>query len=211
MITVSTKNLIDVPAPLDLENLTPEQTQQIANINAQTVGERGLLIQSMANGGILRGETHAGPNGGIPISANGKRAIVEHGEAFDTDEFGGVAIINKRSSAAKAPDLAKVRGISFPGKRQYLSDINSYRNYGVSFAAEGAVLQPEVASVLSGRSGGTSVLSGSLTISEDSIGAIASQTAYAVRQGSEAGISAGLNQANKRAQRESRLSRRTGI
>ena len=191
--------------------LTATTSQQIANINAQTIGEKGLLIQSMANGGILRGETHAGPNGGIPISANGKRAIVEHGEAFDTDEFGGVAIINKRSSAAKAPELAKVRGISFPGKRQYLSDINSYRNYGVSFAAEGAVLQPEVASVLSGRSGGTSVLSGSLTISEDSIGAIASQTAYAVRQGSEAGISAGLNQANKRAQRESRLSRRTGI
>lgn len=190
--------------------LTATTGQQISNINAQSIGERGLIVE-LARGGILHGATHQDPGGGIPLTLNGRPVLAEHGEAFDTDEFGAVAVINKRSTTRYRRQLERVRGRIFPGKRKYLSDINSARNYGIAFAAEGAILQPEVASVISGTSGGTTVGVGSLRIEDDSINQIAARTAAAVRVGAREGVSAGMTDENKRQEREARLSQRTGI
>lgn len=190
--------------------LTTTTAQQIANIDAQQAGQ-GMIVE-MAKGGILHGATHLDPSGGIPISVNGQRILAENGEFFEA--FGNSAVvINKRSTAKFRNVLQQQQGRIYPGKREFLSAINSHKNYGVKFAQSGAILQPEVASVISGRTGNTPT--GPVQLDSQTLknlelvverGAIKG-TAY----GSQIGVTAGMGDATKRAEREARLRKRTGV
>ena len=61
------------------------------------------------------------------------------GEYKTNDEFGNTIIVNKRSSRLFKNALKSIGGKTFAGKRQALSDINSYKGLGVRFAAGGAI------------------------------------------------------------------------
>lgn len=125
---------------------------QISAISGQEFAERGLLIDGDNSKGdhIAKGPSHA--QGGIDGIFNGRRVNYEGGEAVYKDEFGGTAIINKKSTRQFAPELNSIRNKSFSGKRAYLSAINSHNNNGVRFtkpnrfnrivAAEGALIGP---------------------------------------------------------------------
>ena len=185
--------------------LTATLGQQLSSIDQQQAA-RGIIID-----GVARGAAHSDPDGGIPIVANGQRVMIESGEAVDTDEFGGVAVINRRSTAAYSDLLSSIRGVSFPGKRDYLSALNSSRNYGTAFMATGGLIKPpDAVSVadIAARPGGSA---STVNLSADSIRAIAGEVAVATAAGSKAGVESGLNQATRRAEREARLSKRTGV
>ena len=184
--------------------LTATLGQQLSSIDQQQAA-RGIIID-----GVARGDSHSAPSGGIPIIAHGKRVMIEGGEAVQQDEFGAIAIINKRSTAAYSDLLASIRGVNFEGKRALLSGINSANNYGTAFAATGALIQPDAVSVADvvARPGGSS---STVNLSGGSIRAIASEVATATMMGSKAGVEDGLNQATRRAEREARLSQRTGV
>lgn len=109
--------------------------------------------------------------------------------------------------------MRAIRGKRFPGKRKLLSAINSYRGYGVKYA-EGGLIRPAVES-LSTSSGfaasGSQNVTGEISLSEDSVNAIAARTAEGVRLGAEAGVSSGISRANRDQIRRDRLSQRTAV
>jgi hypothetical protein len=198
---------------------------QIANIQSQQIAERGVLVKqydvpvdgnmyerTMSGGGVVGhwavGQTHLGLNRGIDVMLNGLPVKVEHGEFMDVDEYGGRAVINKRSAAINHRDLMAAAGLTFPGKRKWLSTINSQRNYGVSFAAEGTLIKPDVEAVqrMGTRSGGGVI---SVGIDDESVALIASATAAAVRVGAYSGVQNGLSDVNRRLERENILNERT--
>ena len=133
---------------------------QIANIQRQTVAARGLLVEDddpamtqprrrartrqdrrthrrrelAARGSIIRGwvrgQTHAGPGGGVPLTIHGQRVLVEAGEKIDHDEHGATVIVNKRSAEVNREVLDAIDGKTFEGKRTLLHQINTQRGYG---------------------------------------------------------------------------------
>lgn len=210
--------------------LTATTAAQVAAINSQEAA-KGLLIK-LAKGNILtnkvripagskgqivggrfRGATHQDRSQGIAISVAGLPVLVEHGEAIDTDESGAAAIINKRSAALFSKQLAAVQGVSFPGKRRYLSDINSYRSWGIPFAQQGGILQPDILTLAATTSTQAALNGGRVTaeITDESANKIANRTANAVKQATQQGLATGLSDANRRLEREQRLQERTGI
>jgi len=178
--------------------------QQLSAIDQQQAA-KGIIID-----GVARGAAHSDAGGGIPISANGQSVMIENGEATQFDEFGALAIINKRSTAENYGVLNSIKDISFAGKRELLSEINSQKGYGIPFARTGALLQPDAVSVadVAANPGGSS---SSVALSGASIKAIANQIAIATMEGAKAGVKDGLNQATQRAEREAKLSTRTGV
>lgn len=205
--------------------LTATTANQIANINAQTAAE-GLMIaeepsqeelaEVLSSGRIINntlvGATHNDRSGGIRMRIKGIPIVAEHGERIDTDERGGVAIVNKRSSARFKKQLDAVQGKRFPGKRAYLSMINNHRSWGVPYAAQGALIEPSAAAI-SAASRTNPYLQGKIQarVTEESAMDIAAMTASAVQQATREGIAIGLGDANRRIEREQRLQRRTKI
>lgn len=113
----------------------------MAALTAVTVGLQVAAIAGTkyegARGGLLRGASHR--DGGIKYQMGGDIVELE----------GGEAVINKQSIASN--DILTVTGTP----RQIASDINSYRGYGVSFAAGGytPVSTPRSAGVRIDRTG----------------------------------------------------------
>lgn len=204
--------------------LTATTAKQIAAINRQTA-ERGILMEdrriplnlSAAFGGrivdgIARGATHGDRSGGIAIAANGLPVLVENGEAIDRDEYGATLVINKRSSARFGPTLKALRGITFSGKRGILSAINQAGG-GIPLAQTGAILQPAVQSVAAATTTAGAIVQTNFeaTIAEASIRRLAAATGEEVATGARQGVEQGLQDANRRAEREARLAVRTGL
>ena len=181
---------------------------QVANIQSQQAA-RGLLVRA-ANGrivdGRIQGETHLGPSGGVALSLNGLPVLAEHGEAVDVDEFGGMAVINKRSTAAFSRTLHNIRGKVFPGKRTILSNINTAMG-GIPFAATGAMVGPSSASVTKTYTA-TQVVT---RLSKDDIQAMAIVVGQYVQQGSKSGVADGVERGTVATFRERRLQSRTGV
>ena len=202
--------------------LTAVTAAQISSIQSQQA-KRGFL-QELGKGDVLptpsvkgipitkgrfRGASHADPAGGIPIAVGGQLLMVEHGEFMDTDESGGVAIINRRSSEVFDKQLQSTRGVSFPGKRKYLSAINSYRHHGIKFAQEGAIIAPGAAAIAGATS--QAPVTAVAKLDQESVDQIASATAVAVKEGAEVGVVLGMGEANREAERQDRLNSRTGL
>lgn len=188
--------------------LSTTALKQISNINKQTAS-RGTLIRQLADGdiinGVARGATHGNGRGGIPISINGQRLLIEHGEFLDNDEFGSTAVVNKRSSSAFNEQLQSTRGLTFPGKRKYLSDINNYRNWGIKYAQAGAISEPSLSSISRAvtTTSSSSGLSASAVVTAESAKMIAESTAIAVEKV--------LTDIDRQRERRGRLAERTGI
>lgn len=175
---------------------------QLANLSAQRAA-RGARITR----GRIIGASHDDPSGGEMITPG---LIAEHGERIDTDEFGVGYVINKRSSAVFGRQLDGMYGRRFVGKRQALSDINSYRQYGISFAAAGGeAFRPSVETLLGVEQ--TAVSPRTITIGEDSIQALAQETGFAVEVGSERGTSKGIEKATKQAEANQKVKSKTGL
>jgi len=206
--------------------LTATTANQIANINAQTA-EEGILVaeqpdqveltRAIASGRIINntlvGATHGDPSGGIRMRIRGIPIIAEHGERIATDEHGGVAIVNKRSSAKFKKQLDAIQNVSFEGKRSYLSMINNHRNWGIPYVAQGAMIEPAAAAITAASASG-SLQSGGFVearVSEESAQRIAEMTANAVGSAARSAIGNGLGDANRRLEREDRLRQRTKI
>lgn len=181
---------------------------QVANIQSQQAA-KGLLVRA-ANGriidGRIQGETHLGPSGGVALSLNGLPVLAEHGEALDVDEFGAMAVINKRSTAAFSRTLHNIRGKVFPGKRAILSNINTAMG-GIPFAATGAMVGPSSASVTKTYTS-TQVVT---RLSKDDIQAMAIVVGQYVQQGSKSGVADGVERGTVATFRERRLQSRTGV
>lgn len=181
---------------------------QVANIQSQQAA-KGLLVRA-ANGriidGRIQGETHLGPSGGVALSLNGLPVLAEHGEALDVDEFGGMAVINKRSTAAFSRTLHNIRGKVFPGKRAILSNINTAMG-GIPFAATGAMVGPSSASVTKTYTA-TQVVT---RLSRDDVRAMAQVVGQYVQQGSTQGVADGVERGAVVGFRERRLTSRTGV
>lgn len=181
---------------------------QVANIQSQQAAQ-GLLVKAATGqiiDGRIRGETHQGPHGGVALSLNGMPVLAEHGEALDVDEFGGMAVINKRSTAAFSRTLHNIRGKVFPGKRAILSNINTAMG-GIPFAATGAMVGPSSASVTKTYTA-TQVVT---RLSKDDIQAMAIVVGQYVQQGSKSGVADGVERGTVATFRERRLQSRTGV
>lgn len=198
--------------------LTATTLNQVAEIQSQTAS-RGALVDDavsvLGNGNIINnrlvGHPHGNKSKGIPMSVHGIPITAEHGEQIDIDEFGGTAILNKRSSGLFRKQLSAVAGKTFPGKRDYLSMINSYRNWGRPYAAQGAYIRPSTNAITSATNI-ASVTSRVASVQMDgaSAEAMASRTAEAVEKATARGIAIGLMNANRRIERERILNQRTG-
>jgi len=212
--------------------LTATTATQIAAINKQRPAARGTLVDAIeANlaarrprgipvkaglgtmiGKAIRGATHGDPSGGIPLDIMGVPVLAESGEFVDVDEYGGVAIINKRSRAALSDQLESQAGVVYPGKRQFLSDANSYRGYGIAFAQEGALVRPNIEPILNSTAPVSVAANREITATfdGDEIDQIATQIAVRTATEVRAAMRAGLLDANRRLEREARLEETTG-
>ncbi len=178
---------------------------QIANIN-KAQAAYGKLVE-----GELRGDTHSSPGGGIPMSVNGQAVIAEHGERVQKDEFGGVAIINKRSSAANRRALTASAGKTWAGKKAWLSAINSQNNWGVHFAQQGASITPNLNAIQPGPAGGSAPILVVSDVSSESADALAQKVSAAVEEATFNAIISAAGETNRIAEREERLRDRTGV
>ena len=198
--------------------LTATTAQQVNAINRQQAA-RGILAESAPVktgmrgmvGQAIRGATHNDPSGGVEIAANGRNILAEAGEFVDVDEYGGVAIINKRSTAALRRDLQRNAGRTFPGKRQFLSGVNNYKNYGITFARQGALARPNVEAAISSPSGqGVTTVQAEAQFTDEQTATIAERIAERTGKEVKEAMSKGLLDTNRRIEREQRLSGRTG-
>jgi len=104
----------------------------IATIAAQKFEHGGDLGLASSPDGVISGRSHA--QGGIPlVNQNGTVVEVEGGEFLGTDEFGNRVAVNKHSTRVFGGLLKRISNINFSGKRQLLSDVNSYGGYGKKF------------------------------------------------------------------------------
>lgn len=122
---------------------------QVALISSQTLAEGGSIP---AGSGFITGRSHA--QGGVRGAINGRQVEVEGGEYKTNDEFGNAIIINKHNSNRFRNTLRQFGGRTFAGKRQMLSDINSYRGLGVRFAQGGAIPPQSIGTGLGGSTQG---------------------------------------------------------
>jgi hypothetical protein len=202
--------------------LTATTAAQIGSINQQRIAARGGIFEAMAGGlgtifgsggtiqaGIARGATHSDPGGGIALSINGLPALIENGEAVDTDERGRIAVINKRSTAAFKPMLDQIRGRTFAGKSKVLSGINNYKQYGVAFGQEGLLVpnQAGVASILPPSVANRATVA---TFTEAEVQQLATTIAQQVYRASRDGLEEGLDNADRIRERKARQRARTG-
>ncbi len=193
--------------------LTATTTAQISAINRQRA-DKGILIKDVMNGNIIggkvRGATHNDKSKGVGVSLNGMPLLVENGEWFDTDEFGGASVVNKRSTSRFEKTLKGMLGKVFPGKRAMLSSINNYKNYGIPYLAQGAIIKPNVDSVIyrnaTGGTGGVQLVA----IDPNSVADMAQTNAAAVEAATERGIIIGLSKANRIAERDAQVNKRLG-
>jgi len=212
--------------------LTATTATQIAAINKQRPAARGTLVDAIeariANsrprgipvkaglgtmiGETLRGPTHSDPSGGIPLDIMGVPVLAESGEFIDIDEYGGVAVINKRSRAALAAQLDSQAGLVYPGKRDFLSAANSYRGNGIAFAQEGALVRPNIEPILNSTAPVSVAANRSVTATfdGDEIDQIANEIAVRTASEVRAAMRAGLMDTNRRLEREARLDETTG-
>jgi hypothetical protein len=107
---------------------------QIALISSQAFEKGGVIPPS---DGFISGRSHA--EGGVHGFINGRSIEAEGGEFKATDESGNGIIVNRKSSRIFKGVLKSIAGKQFAGKRQVLSDINSYNGLGVRFAQGGSI------------------------------------------------------------------------
>ena len=196
--------------------LTGSTVAQIANIKAQQA-ERGIMIETKAEKtpqgrraiGRITGAPHLSSQKGVPISVFGKSILAEHGEFFDFDENGNAAIINKRSAAVFNKELEGIKGLSFSGKREYLSGINSYKGFGIPFLQQGGLITPDIVTATSSSNRAPQIVVSNL--SNDSIVKLAAMVGQAVKEGAKTGVEQGANTANRQNERERELREREAI
>jgi len=193
--------------------LTATTTAQISAINRQRA-DKGIILENAAKGNIIggkvRGATHQDKSHGVPVNVNGKQVLVENGEWFDVDEYGGVSVMNKRSTAIFEDQLKAMLGKVFQGKRALLSGMNNYKNYGVPYLSTGAVIKPNIDSVIYRNATGPAGQVQIVAIDPNSIEDMAAQNKAAVESGTERGIVLGLNRANRIAERDKQVNKRLG-
>ena len=182
--------------------LSASTALQIGTIQRQRVAARGTIVD-----GWIKGQSHNGPNGGVSLLLNGQPVLAERDEFVTGDEYGGVAVINKRSAARHRSLLNAIGSSSFSGKRGLLSAINADGGNGVAFAERGGMFTPSMEGLAAVN---RSSSSGGVEISRDSIAAIAEAAGQAVERGSRQGTAQGASDANRRLERENRLKERTG-
>lgn len=208
-----------IPQPFDtifkvlrIGFLGVQSQKQIALINSQQA-ERGIMVESGQGklvGNILRGQTHRGKNKGIRIA--GTNVIAEHGEFTDFDENGSLAVINKRSTNVFGKQLQGMAGLSFPGKGKLMSRMNSYNGFGISFAEEGALIQPDILKATSSTAAfANQQAQGSFGLSMEQIILLANATGKAVKVGAKEGTAQGLFEANRASEREAELNADIGL
>lgn len=179
---------------------------QIANIRRQQVAARGALVR-----GQVRGESHNGPNRGVSLFLNGQPVLAEDGERVVGDGSGGVAVINRRSSAVFKRELDALGGQTFPGKQAWLSSINSYKGFGDTFMERGGIVTPSLESIAAMNGASTSTrVQGDVRLSPESVQEVANTVGRAVYHGSKEGSADGGSDADRRKERQSRLRKRTG-
>lgn len=127
---------------------------QIATIAAQKFAKGGVLSfedggdvgGSHMSDGFISGPSHA--QGGVKVVTPMGLAEVEGGEYLSTDENGARIVINKKSASAFGSKLRALDGVNFTGKRQLLSQINSFAGWGRKFQTGGELSKPLTAPVL---------------------------------------------------------------
>ena len=77
-------------------------------------------------------------------SIQGRRVELEGGEFYDRDNNGNDFVINRRSAAANSDFLIAQQGVSYAGKSEVLSSINSQNSWGTKFAQGGAIYTPQL-------------------------------------------------------------------
>lgn len=186
--------------------------RQQAARGAKVRRPKGIKIsRALAHGDIIgnvaRGASHNDNSKGIDIMLNGQPFSVEHGEFLDYTEDGSIAVVNARSAAVFGDELQGMAGIAFPGKGRRLGQINSYKNFGVQYARDGALVQPASASLGVGST--ARVQSSSvLVLSDASIRDLANSTGDAVERGARRGVSDGIQTASRQSDRQRRVNKR---
>ena len=116
-----------------------ETAAQIAIIEkSEFKGEQGFMFKN----GFLHGNSHS--DGGMKGSIQGRRVELEGGEFYDRDNNGNDFVINRRSAAANSDFLIAQQGVSYAGKSEVLSSINSQNSWGTKFAQGGAIYTPQL-------------------------------------------------------------------
>ena len=128
--TVAARGLL-VPQSEELEpELRPHRRRARARQDRRRERRRELAARGTIVRGWLRGQTHAGPQGGVPLTINGQYVLAEAGEKLDQDEYGATVVINKRSAETNRGLLDRIDGQVFAGKRALLNRINTHRSHG---------------------------------------------------------------------------------
>lgn len=151
-ITTSLAQLGPIAGAVAAAVVAATTAAQIAVIASQKLERGGVLFADGGDmgEGVLSGPSHA--DGGIPVvTPDGRVVEVEGGEYLTKDENGAHIVINKRSTRAFKRELDGMRGLSFAGKRDVLSAINSHRGWGRKFAAGGDISTPLSAPAFASR------------------------------------------------------------
>ena len=224
--------------------LTATTAVQIAEIQSQQLADRGVVVEPADEEpapsrvhprtarrrrarqhyrvlqGWVRGQSHQGPDRGVPLTLNGRQVLVEDGEWIDYDEHGNVVVINKRSAARERDTLESFYGKTFPGKRAALSQINELNLFGRPLMEDGGMLPPPSMTglaMLNAQHNGTYAQifgpqpePGKTELSDEAVARIAAAAAEAIYQAGREGVADGAADANRRREREERLNKRTG-
>lgn len=174
-------------------------------------------------GGWMRGQTHRGPQGGIPLTIHGRELIVEDGEKVDRDEYGNTVVINRRSAEVHREELNEIHDRYYPGKGIRLSQINTYRGYGdvlntlptaPRFERGGLLTVPPALSGIEAINNQRQQVNSNpnnepATIDAQSIAAMARATEQAAYRGSREGTADGSADADRRRERQNTLNEKT--
>ncbi|NQX78632.1 hypothetical protein [Gilvibacter sp.] len=187
--------LAAIPGPLDLLSLGLARTAQIAltafttgvqiaAIRRQQFAEKGINIQPLRLNAVQSGRLHS--QGGNHTSVYGQPLEYERGEFATMDEFGGVAVINRKSTGRFGNILKRIGPKNYAGKRRDLSLINSFGGNGIAFGREGISISPNLR--------GITVSQSSLSINTDDLRDMIVQ---AVREGSYFGTKEGSKEGTR--------------
>jgi Icc-related predicted phosphoesterase len=236
-----------IPQPLSsvfkaaqITALALSTAKQVKAIRSQTIAARGGIFEDedvrpvsprtrrrrraernyKVMQGWVRGQSHNGPGGGVPLTLNGHNVLAEDGEFIDYDENGNVIVINKRSAANHRKELNGMYGRSFRGKGVTLDHINRFRGFGRPIFDEGGIIEPpnlDGIALLNAQHNGTYAQvfgpqseSPQAELSDEAAAKIAAAAARAIYEAGRKGVADGAADANRRRERQERLDKRTG-
>ena len=177
-----------------LSNVNKIKKSQYAERGEVTGGKERLrgIRNSIENSDVVKlgfegGKSHA--EGGNFTVFGDTLLETERGEFKDFDEYGRLVTINKKSARKYRKELLQTKGVSFPGKLDYLSNINSYRNFGKVFAERGTVV-PSLSTIGNNNTGlnnGMTIVQTKASLSNKDIVLLAQQIGLAVEKGAKKG------------------------